>query len=340
MSVQVDTYKSTLNTSNNQIPIIDIGDLLDGKKEAIKDVSIQLKDACNETGFFFIINHNIDQNIIDSSFEHSEKYFSLPMHEKMKVRQNRHQCGYMPPDVAVHNDTFENRETALNTQRSEAFKFSFDLDSDDPDFGKNVRFRGFNKWPDPKVSPGLHKSFMDFHMAFQNLSVSLLEPLAVSLDMPSDYFNRFFARSSSMTRIAYYPAIDVKHDQISLPGHRDSSFLSLIPPASGPGLEIMMKDGQWIQQPVVENAVLVNTGTVLVRWANERYQATPHRVRANSAEARYSNIFFLYPDVSLLLECLPTCFSETNPKKYKPFTFGEFHAGYCERNFGYAENWD
>ena len=57
MSVQVDTYKSTLNTSNNQIPIIDIGDLLDGKKEAIKDVSIQLKDACNETGFFFIINH-------------------------------------------------------------------------------------------------------------------------------------------------------------------------------------------------------------------------------------------------------------------------------------------
>ena len=34
MSVQVDTYKSTLNTSNNQIPIIDIGDLLDGKKEA------------------------------------------------------------------------------------------------------------------------------------------------------------------------------------------------------------------------------------------------------------------------------------------------------------------
>jgi isopenicillin N synthase-like dioxygenase len=340
MNVQVDTPKSLLNTSNRQIPIIDIGNLLDGKKEAIQDVSIQLKRACNEIGFFFVINHNIDQKIIDSSFEHSEKYFSLPMNEKIKVRQNRHQCGYMPPDVAVHNDTFENRQTALNTQRSEAFKFSFDLNSDDPDFGQNIRFRGYNKWPDPNVSPGLHKAFMDFHMAFQNLAVSLLEPLAASLDMASDFFNPFFERSSSMTRIAYYPAIDDTYDQVSLPGHRDSSFLSFIPPASRPGLEIMMKDGQWIQQPVVENAVLVNTGTVLVRWANDRYLATPHRVRANSKEARYSNIFFLYPDVSLLLECLPTCFSKINSQKYKPFTFGEFHAGYCERNFGYAENWD
>ena len=74
----------------------------------------------------------------------------------------------MPPNVSIHNDTFEKRKTATKPQLSEAFKFTFDLDPEDPDFGKNRRFRGHNKWPDEIVVPGLKKSFMEFHIAFEN----------------------------------------------------------------------------------------------------------------------------------------------------------------------------
>ena len=230
MSVQPDFAPPPLPADGEKLMIIDIGPLRAGEPGAIDDVAEQLHRACTEIGFFFIVNHGMGATVVERAFEASRQYFALPFEEKMKVRMNRHQCGYMPPDIAVHNDTFEERATAMATQHSEAFKFTFDLDPDDPDYGKNKRFRGHNKWPDPATAPGAREAFMDFHLAFQALGLELLAPLAVSLGMAADFFDPFFERSSSMTRIAYYPPIAANTNQVALPGHRDSSFLSFIPP--------------------------------------------------------------------------------------------------------------
>ena len=340
MSVQSEVVDTVLPAPDDAIPVIDIGPYLAGVPGAIDRVAEDIHRACTEIGFFFIVNHGMDQGKVERAFDASRRFFALPMDEKLKVRMNRHQCGFMPPNVAVHSDTFETRQDAHRAQLSEAFKFTFDLGPDDPDYGKNRRFRGHNKWPDPDTVPGLHEAFMAFHVAFEALGRKLLPPLSVSIGMPADYFDRFFERSSSMTRIAYYPPISDDIEQITLPGHRDISFLSMIPPATRPGLEIQLPSGQWIEQPVIPEAILVNTGNTLVRWINDVYIATPHRVRADAGEARYSNIFFLYPNVDAMMECVPSCQSADNPAKYPPITFGEFHAEYAARNFGYAEDWD
>ena len=63
-------------------------------------------------------------------------------------------------------------------------------------------------------------------------------------------------------------------------------------------------------------------------------------MRADVGAARYSNIFFLYPSVDAVLECVPSCQSPDNPAQYPPIRFGDFHAEYAARNFGYAEDWD
>ena len=340
MSVQADIAPPAASAAGEDIPIIDIGPLLAGDAGAIDGVAAQMHRACTEIGFFFIVGHGMDDGIVARAFDAARQFFALPFEEKMKVRMNRHQCGYMPPDVAVHTDTFETRSTALNTQPSEAFKFTFDLAPGDPDYGQNIRFRGHNQWPGPATAPGVHEGFMAFHCAFQALGEKLLAPLAVSLGMAPDFFAPFFDRASSMTRIAYYPPIDVEANRVTLPGHKDISFLSLIPPATRPGLEIFTQSEKWIEQPVIPEAILVNTGNTLVHWINDAYIATPHRVRADAEESRYSNIFFLYPSVDAVLECLPSCQGPDNPAKYPPVAFGEFHAGYAARNFGYAEDWN
>ena len=340
MSIQTEIDQPVLPAPAGAIPIIDIGPILAGEAGSIDTVAEGIHRACTEIGFFFIINHGMDATVVERAFDASRAYFALPFEEKMKVRMNRHQCGYMPPNVSVHTDTFETRQGSLRAQVSEAFKFTFDLGPDDPDYGKNRRFRGHNKWPDPAVAPDLHEAFMAFHVAFEALGRKLLAPLSVSLDMPAGYFDPFFERSSSMTRIAYYPAIRDDANKISLPGHRDISFLSMIPPATRPGLEIQLPSGQWIEQPVIDEAILVNTGNTMVRWINDAYIATPHRVRADAEGERHSNIFFLYPNVDALMECTPSCQSPDNPAKYPPITFGDFHAEYAARNFGYAEDWD
>ncbi|MEK9661756.1 MAG: 2OG-Fe(II) oxygenase family protein, partial [Alphaproteobacteria bacterium] len=243
------------------------------------------------------------------------------------------------PGISVHRDTFETRAEALRPQTSEAFKFTWDLAPSDPDYGKGIRFRGHNQWPDPDAVPGLRETFLDFHGTFEALALQLLAPLAVSLDLPPDWFAPHFDRPSSMTRIACYPPVPDRADRINTPGHRDLGFLTLIPPATLPGLEIFTPDERWIAQPVVPEGILVNTGVTLQRWTNDRYVATPHRVRADAAETRYSNIFFLYPRVDARIACLPGCAGDNGPR-YPAETFGEIHAAYCARNFASAEGID
>lgn len=338
MTVPSDSAKVPAQFDTDAVPVIDIGPLLAGEPGAVDAIAADFHAACTGIGFMVLVNHGIAPDIVARTFEASRRFFELPAADKMKVRMNRHQCGYMPPNVSVHADTFEDRETALTPQPSEAFKFSFDLTPDDPDYGKGRRFRGHNKWPDEALVPGLHVAFMDFHLIFEALGQALLPAIAVSLDLEPEYFDGAFARSSSMTRIAHYPptgGLDV-----TLPGHRDLSFLSLIPPATRPGLEILTPQGEWIDQPVVPDGVLFNTGSTLSYWTNDVYAATPHRVRADTREARLSNIFFLYPNVDAEMSCVPTCMGPDNPAKHPPVTFGEFHADYAARNFSYAEDWD
>lgn len=321
------------------IPIVDVGPLLAGVPGAVAQVGEQLRMACDDMGFMFIVNHAIDPAIVARAFEASRRFFALPMDEKLNIRMNRHQCGYMAPGISVHRDTFEKRADALRPQTSEAYKFAWELDPDDPDHGRNIRFRGHNQWPDAARLPGLREDFLAFHATFEALTLRLLAPLAVSLDLPPDAFDRFFDRPSSMTRIACYPPVPDRADRINTPGHRDLSFLTLIPPATLPGLEIFTPDERWIAQPVVPEGILVNTGVTLQRWTNDRYVATPHRVRADAAETRFSNIFFLYPRVDVEIACLPGC-ADTDGPHYPAESFGEIHAAYCARNFAYAEGID
>ena len=117
MSVQLDTNKSldsqkSYENTKQEIPVIDVGPMLSGDDNQLSVVAESIYHACSGIGFMFIVNHGMDNTIVERCFESSRKFFNLPETEKLKVRMNRHQCGYMPPNVSIHNDTFEKRKSA------------------------------------------------------------------------------------------------------------------------------------------------------------------------------------------------------------------------------------
>ncbi len=331
-----DTAGLVSHATLEEIPILDVGPYLAGEPGALAKLAAEIRHASTKIGFYFIVNHGMAQDAVDRSFDASRKFFALPAEKKMKIRMNEHQCGWQPPKEAIHGDSFDK---VNKPQVTEAFKFTLDLTPTDPDYGKNKRYRGHNQWSED-VPPDVNPNLMAFLISFEALGKRLLPPLAVSLGVEPSFFDRHFERSSSMMRVAYYPVMQVDHDQLGLPGHTDLSFLSMIPPATAPGLQILTQSGLWIDQPAIPEAILVNTGDTLRRWTNDLYLATPHRVLAAKNADRYSNIFFFYPNVGAVMECIPTCADAATPAKYKPVTFGEFHAGYSSRNFAYAEKGD
>ncbi|GMQ06371.1 hypothetical protein CsSME_00050996 [Camellia sinensis var. sinensis] len=55
-----------------------------------------LKQACLDSGFFYVINHGISQEFMDEVFYQSKSFFDLPVSEKMKVLRNKKHRGYTP----------------------------------------------------------------------------------------------------------------------------------------------------------------------------------------------------------------------------------------------------
>ena len=116
------------------------------------------------------------------------------------------------------------------------------------------------------------------------------------------------------------------------------------------------QDGKFISVNPKPGTVTVNVGYLLMRWSNGRWKNTIHRVVEPSlsvdegqlgtaadsgtsfvdlapkgeavgvrlAPARYSIAFFASPDPETVLETLQGCWSEQNPKQWKPINTGEF----------------
>ena len=73
-----------------------------------------------------------------------------------------------------------------------------------------------------------------------------------------------------------------------------------------PGLQVRRRDGTWIDAPQPEGAFICNIGDCLMRWSNDVYLSTPHRVLPPARE-RYSIAFFLDPNPEARVSALPSC---------------------------------
>ena len=89
--------------------------------------------------------------------------------------------------------------------------------------------------------------------------------------------------------------------------HTDYGNITLLATDGVGGLEVRTRDGQWLAAPSIEGAFVVNIGDCLMRWTNDVYVSTPHRVVSRGAGERYSIAFFLDPHPLARVEAIPSC---------------------------------
>src|ERR1700723_4426304 len=69
-------------------------------------------------------------------------------------------------------------------------------------------------------------------------------------------------------------------------------------------------------KPRSSGAFIVNIGDCLMRWTNDVYVSTPHRVVNRSARERYSIAFFYDPNPDAMVETIPSCVGEGEVERY------------------------
>src|SRR6185437_84492 len=253
-----------------------------------------LHDALTTVGFMVITGHDVPQPLIAQTFAEAERLHSLPMADKLALKLNEHNNGYMAMSryAVWTSDVNKNTKPDLN----EAFFIKRERTPDDPLRRSGRRFVGANVWPNDSVLPDFRARALQFADTMDAFARCMLAPLAVALDLPSNWFDEAFSQSQFTLRLSHYPPVAASANQFGIAPHTDSSFMTYLAQTDVPGLQVRMESGDWLDVPYIPGSFAVNSGDMMKRWTNGRFKSTPHRALPPTQGDRYAIPFFLGPN--------------------------------------------
>src|SRR5581483_10473863 len=68
------------------VPVIDIGPFLAGDPVGRVSVPLAVARACEEIGFFTIVGHGVDPQVIGAATSAARQFFDLPVADKQRAR--------------------------------------------------------------------------------------------------------------------------------------------------------------------------------------------------------------------------------------------------------------
>ena len=314
-----------------EIPVIDFAPYFAGEAGALDKVAREVGHACEHVGFFYAAGHGIDEGLIDRAFAASRRFHGLPMDEKLALRLNENNIGYLPMNASVQGASTVH--TATRPNLNESFFVSHDRGADHPDVVAGIPLRGRNQWP--AGVPGMREDMMAYFTALGAMCDRIIPVFAVALGMNEDFFAPFFANEGHANlRFLHYPQQDSDEDNLfGQAPHTDNSFMTALARTEVPGLAVRLASGEWFAPPIIPGTFLINLGNIMRRWSNNRFLSTPHGVLNESGVDRYSLAYFHSPNPAAVIECLPSCVSADNPAKYPAAVYGDLVLEFYRANY-------
>lgn len=314
-----------------QIPVIDFGLVFSGEPGALQRLAPQVRHACEQVGFFYALNHGVPEELIDRAFAASRRFHALPLDEKLQLRLNENNIGYLPINASVQGASTVHKATRPN--QNESFFISHDRGPEHPDVLAGKPLRGRNQWPEGL--PEMRQDMMAYFRALGAMCDRILPVFAVALDIPADFFAPFFANEGhANARFLHYPPQDSGEDNLfGQAPHTDNSFMTALARTDVPGLAVRLPSGEWFPPPIIPGTFLINLGNIMRRWSNDRFLSTPHGVLNDSGTDRYSIAYFHSPNPDSIIECLPSCVSADNPARYAPAVYRDLVLEFYRANY-------
>ncbi|KAM0748527.1 Clavaminate synthase-like protein [Meredithblackwellia eburnea MCA 4105] len=299
-----------------ELPVLDLSGVHDEF-----ELGRQFALAGEQTGFLQIVNHGVSSELIDRGFALAEKFFQLPLEEKVALRRDPVTSrGYLLiGSQALEGSLGTEHEgahlvnkaaAALKTgDQKEGFTMGVETPKGHKNYGRHAH--GDNRLPSEDRLPGI-KAFADEYTAeILKLQHRMMRIVARSLDQdPETGFTAEAARDAILLyRFLHYPATQPA-DVPGIGAHTDFGFTTLLATSGEPGLEVYYKGGWHAVEPV-KGAYIVNIGDCLSRVTGGRFKSSLHRVMNHSNRPRYSLPCFLEGNPDFVLRPLGTDPSST-----------------------------
>ena len=274
-----------------------------------------------KTGFVYTA-HDLSETMLDEAYAMLQQFFSLSVEEKasFKVPGANGQTGYTGLLV-------ETAAIADKPDWKEMLNWGREIPAGHP-----LQRKFQNSYPSAQVFPesavpGITKVLRTFHERVLDVQRRFLRIIAVGLGCHESFFETCVADGSTLTRAIHYPSMK------NVPGeghvwaaeHGDINLITALPRATTKGLQVKMKNGDWVDAFAPDGQVIINTGMMLNQLTNGVIPTGIHRVVAapGQVEDRYSVVQFCHPTPWTVLQPLPTCCTPANPQRFSAITAGD-----------------
>jgi isopenicillin N synthase-like dioxygenase len=315
---------------SGDFPVIDIAAVRQPQASAAARLGIvrQVASACEEIGFFAVTGHGVPGAVIADLVAQSYAFFDLPLAEKLAVRRPRPEQnrGYIAPG--------EERLARLRGDETppdlkELYTIGpFDT-PETPYFTGPAAYPSFapNLWPARPV--GLRPALQAYWHELDRVARLLCRIFADALDLAPEFFEDKVDKHISQLRIMHYPPPRTAPlpRQLRAGAHSDLGMMTLLySDNDNGGLQVMDRAGCWVPVPVIDGAFTVNVGDLMMRWSNDRWRSTLHRVAnppvaTNDLSRRLSIGMFFIPNYDAVVAPIAGI---GEASKYPPITTADY----------------
>ncbi|KAK4727443.1 hypothetical protein R3W88_032360 [Solanum pinnatisectum] len=291
-------------------PIINLEKLNGAERAATME---KINDACENWGFFELVNHGIPHEVMDSVEKLTKGHYKKCMEQRFKE--------------LVAKKGLEGVEVEVT-----------DMDWESTFFLRHLPSSNISEIPD--LDDVYREVMRDFAKRLEKLAEELLDLLCENLGLEKSYLKNTFYGSKGPnfgTKASNYPPCP-KPDLIKgLRAHTDAGGLILLfQDDKVSGLQLL-KDGQWIDVPPMRHSIVVNLGDQLEVITNGKYKSVMHRVIAQKDGTRMSLASFYNPGNDALIYPAPALVhkeaEEHNKQVYPKFVFDDYMKLYANLKF-------
>lgn len=299
---------------SESFPVINM-ELLEGSQRP--DAMALLRDACENWGFFELLNHGISHDLLNRVETVNKSHYR-------RFREHRFK------EFAA--------ETLTNAgEKSDAEN----LDWESTFFLRHLPSSNISQIPD--LDDDCRATMKEFAGELQKLAERLLDLLCEDLGLEKGYLKRVFCGGSDGlptfgTKVSNYPPCPKPELIKGLRAHTDAGgIILLFQDDEVSGLQLL-RNGGWVDVPPLRHSIVVNIGDQLEVITNGKYKSVMHRVVAQTDGNRMSIASFYNPGSDAVISPAPELLqkeaaAEKNKETYPKFVFKDYMNLYVRQKF-------